>query len=54
MARPTAELVREFAPAVEEVRGELTGRQSLIDTTRARTILGFRPQYSVNDERHDA
>jgi nucleoside-diphosphate-sugar epimerase len=53
MARPTAELVREFAPAVE-VRGELTGRQSLIDTTRARDILGFRPKYSVNDERHDA
>ncbi|MCU1507583.1 MAG: NAD-dependent epimerase/dehydratase [Microbacteriaceae bacterium] len=53
MARPTAELVREFAPGVE-VRGELTERQPLIDTTRARDILGFRPQYSVNDERHDA
>jgi nucleoside-diphosphate-sugar epimerase len=53
LARPTAELVREFAPGVE-VRGELTGRQPLIDTTRARDILGFRPQYSVNDERHDA
>jgi nucleoside-diphosphate-sugar epimerase len=53
MARPTAELVREFAPAVE-VHGELTGRQSLIDATRARDILGFRPKYSVNDERHDA
>jgi nucleoside-diphosphate-sugar epimerase len=53
LARPTAELVREFAPGVE-VRGELTGRQPLIDTTRARNILGFSPQYSVNDERHDA
>jgi nucleoside-diphosphate-sugar epimerase len=53
MDRPTAELVREYAPGVE-VRGQLTDRQSLIDTTRARDILGFRSQYSVNDERHDA
>jgi nucleoside-diphosphate-sugar epimerase len=53
MPRPTAELVREFAPGVE-VRGQLTDRQSLIDTTRARDILGFTPQYSVNDERNDA
>jgi nucleoside-diphosphate-sugar epimerase len=53
LANSTAELVREFAPGVE-LRGEFPQRQSLIDTTRARTILGFRPQYSVNDERHDA
>jgi nucleoside-diphosphate-sugar epimerase len=53
VARPTAELVREYAPGVE-MRGELTGRQPLIDTTRAKNILGFSPRYSVNDERHDA
>jgi nucleoside-diphosphate-sugar epimerase len=52
MARPTAELVREYAPGVE-VRGQLTGREPLIDTSRARDILGFTPKYSVHDERPD-
>jgi nucleoside-diphosphate-sugar epimerase len=53
MARPTAELVREFAPGVT-VRRQLTGREPLIDTSRARDILGFRSQHSVHDERPDA
>jgi nucleoside-diphosphate-sugar epimerase len=52
MARPTAELVREFAPGVT-VRRQLTGREPLIDTSRARDILGFRSQHSVHDERPD-
>jgi nucleoside-diphosphate-sugar epimerase len=52
LARPTADLVREYAPGVE-VRGQLPGRAPLIDASRARDILGFTPRYSVHDERHD-
>ncbi|MDQ1589017.1 MAG: hypothetical protein QOJ77_2182 [Microbacteriaceae bacterium] len=52
VTRPTAELVREYAPGVE-VHGQLAGREPLIDTSRARDILGFTPKYSVHDERPD-
>ncbi|MDQ1583090.1 MAG: hypothetical protein QOF36_1144 [Microbacteriaceae bacterium] len=53
MSRPTADLLREFAPCVD-VRGRLAGRESLVNTSRARDILGFSSQYSVHDERPDA
>jgi nucleoside-diphosphate-sugar epimerase len=52
MARPTAELLRQYAPGVE-LHGQLAGRDPLIDTSRARDILGFTPRYSVHDERPD-
>jgi nucleoside-diphosphate-sugar epimerase len=47
--RQTDELLREYAPTVP-LRRAVTGRGSLIDTTRARELLGFRPQYSIHDE----
>ena len=49
LARPTAEALAEFAPGVP-VREGLPGRAAAIDTTRARTLLGFAPQHSVHDD----
>jgi nucleoside-diphosphate-sugar epimerase len=48
--RPTDELLREYAPTVP-LRRRVPGRGSLIDTTRARELLGFTPRYSIHD--HD-
>jgi nucleoside-diphosphate-sugar epimerase len=39
---PTESLLDEYAPSVPR-RKCFTGRESLIDTTRARTLLGFTP-----------
>ena len=47
--RKTDELLREFAPSVP-LRRPVQGRESLVDTTRARELLGFRPQYSIHDQ----
>ena len=38
----TADLLTEFAPGVP-VRRRIGPRESLVDTTRARTLLGFTP-----------
>lgn len=45
--RPTAELLGEFAPAVP-LRRAVGPRESLIDTGRARALLGFSPRHSVH------
>ncbi|WP_327637184.1 NAD(P)-dependent oxidoreductase [Kribbella sp. NBC_00482] len=45
--RPTAELLREYAPTVP-LRHPVTGRGSLVDTSRARDLLGFTPRHSVH------
>jgi len=47
--RPTGELLREYAPNVP-LRRPVRGRAGLVDTTRARELLGFVPQYSIHDE----
>ena len=47
---PTADLIARFAPGVP-VRRAFTGRASAIDTTRAETILGFVPEYSIHEPR---
>jgi nucleoside-diphosphate-sugar epimerase len=47
--RKTDELLREYAPSVP-LRRPVQGRGSLVDTTRARELLGFRPRYSIHDE----
>lgn len=47
--RPTDELLREYAPNVP-LRRPVQGRAGLVDTTRARELLGFVPQYSIHDE----
>jgi nucleoside-diphosphate-sugar epimerase len=47
--RLTDELLREYAPTVP-LRRPVQGRDSLVDTTRARELLGFTPEYSIHDE----
>lgn len=47
--RPTLELLREYAPTVP-LRRTVSGRGSLVDTSRARELLGFSPQYSIHDQ----
>jgi nucleoside-diphosphate-sugar epimerase len=46
--RPTAELLAEFAPGVP-VRKPIQDFDAAIDTTRARTLLGFEPHHSIHD-----
>jgi nucleoside-diphosphate-sugar epimerase len=46
--RKTDELLREYAPTVP-LRRPVQGRASLVDTTRARELLGFRPLYSIHE-----
>jgi nucleoside-diphosphate-sugar epimerase len=45
---PTPELLAKFAPGIP-VRRAIAGRSSAIDTTRAKTILGFVPEHSIHD-----
>ncbi len=47
--RPTDELLREYAATVP-LRRTVTGRGSLVDTTRARELLGFSPRYSIHED----
>ncbi|MGZ0151654.1 NAD-dependent epimerase/dehydratase family protein [Kribbella sp. WER1] len=47
--RPTDELLREYAPSVP-LRRPVQGRDSLVDTSRARELLGFAPQHSIHDQ----
>ncbi|MFF0343732.1 NAD-dependent epimerase/dehydratase family protein [Kribbella sp. NPDC004875] len=47
--RKTDELLREYAPDVP-LRRPVEGRASLVDTTRAQQLLGFRPRYSIHDQ----
>ncbi|NUR97451.1 MAG: NAD(P)-dependent oxidoreductase [Kribbellaceae bacterium] len=46
--RKTDELLREYAPTVP-LRRPVEGRDSLVDTTRAQELLGFRPQCSIHE-----
>jgi nucleoside-diphosphate-sugar epimerase len=46
--RKTDELLREYAPTVP-LRRPVQGRGSLVDTTRARELLGFSPRYSIHE-----
>lgn len=45
----TADVVARHLPGVE-VRGTLTGRQTLLSIDRARRVLGYEPQHSWRDE----
>jgi nucleoside-diphosphate-sugar epimerase len=45
--RPTSELLAQYAPTVP-LRHPVPGRDSLVDTTRARTVLAFTPKYSIH------
>jgi nucleoside-diphosphate-sugar epimerase len=45
MERPSAELVAEVFPDVE-VRGRLTGHETLLSNALARRLLGFEPRHS--------
>jgi nucleoside-diphosphate-sugar epimerase len=46
--RKTDELLREYAPTVP-LRRPVQGRGSLVDTTRARELLGFSPRHSIHE-----
>ncbi|WP_329481161.1 NAD(P)-dependent oxidoreductase [Kribbella sp. NBC_01484] len=53
--RPTDELLREYAPTVP-VRRPIAGRDALVDTSRARELLGFTPRHSIHsthENHHD-
>lgn len=45
--RPADELLRAYAPAVP-LRSPIGARGPLVDTARARALLGFEPQYSIH------
>jgi nucleoside-diphosphate-sugar epimerase len=47
--RLTMSLLNDYAPTVP-LRRPVHGRDSLIDTTRARTLLDFSPAYSIHEE----
>ncbi|HWD83886.1 MAG TPA: NAD(P)-dependent oxidoreductase [Kribbella sp.] len=47
--RQTDELLRQYAPGVP-LKRPVQGRASLVDTTRAQQLLGFRPRYSIHDQ----
>lgn len=48
MKHDTAALVREFYPEAK-IRKELVGNQSLLDTSKARAVLGYEAHYSWED-----
>jgi nucleoside-diphosphate-sugar epimerase len=47
LSGPTAGLLASFAPTVP-LRRPVSGCGSLVDTTRARTVLGFSPRFSIH------
>jgi nucleoside-diphosphate-sugar epimerase len=47
--RQADELLRQYAPGVP-LKRPVEGRGSLVDTTRAQELLGFRPWYSIHDQ----
>ncbi len=49
MSTPSAELAERVFPGVE-VRGEVTGTQTLLSIEKARRVLGYEPQHSWRDE----
>jgi nucleoside-diphosphate-sugar epimerase len=49
MSTPSADLARQVFPDVE-VRGEITGTQTLLSIDKARRVLGYEPQHTWRDE----
>ena len=49
MSTPSADLVARCFPDVE-VRGDLSGTQTLLGIDKARRVLGYEPQHSWRDE----
>ena len=48
--RPTRALLAELAPPSLEIRGPLDSRASIIDIRKARSLIGFEPQFSWQDQ----
>ncbi|HAV23578.1 MAG: hypothetical protein A3H45_03185 [Ignavibacteria bacterium RIFCSPLOWO2_02_FULL_55_14] len=46
---PTKELLKQFYPEVKVPADALTGRESLFNTSKAASLLGFQPTRSVHD-----
>ena len=49
MSTPSADLMAQVFPDVE-VRGKLSGTQTLLSIDKARRVLGYRPAHSWRDE----
>ncbi len=45
----TLDLLRKYHPSVTDIRGDLSGRRSLIDYSKAAAMLGYEPKYSWRD-----
>ncbi|MBN1864941.1 MAG: NAD(P)-dependent oxidoreductase [Victivallales bacterium] len=43
----TMRLIRIFFPEVKDIRGEIEGNSPLIDCSRARELIGFKPEFSL-------
>jgi nucleoside-diphosphate-sugar epimerase len=48
--RPTAELVAQYLPNVQELRAPLEGRISLLSSAKARELLGWEEQYRIMEQ----
>lgn len=48
MERPTMELVKAYFPMLD-VRGDISGRRTLLSIEKARKLLGYEPQHSWID-----
>lgn len=47
---PTPDLIRKYYPKVKKInKSKLRGRASLIDISKARKILGYKPKYTWRD-----
>jgi nucleoside-diphosphate-sugar epimerase len=49
MSTPSVDLLARVFPGVE-VRGEVSGTQTLLSIEKARRVLGYQPQHSWRDE----
>ncbi len=49
MSTPSADLAAQVFPGVE-IRGEVTGTQTLLSIEKARRVLGYEPQHTWRDE----
>lgn len=47
---PSQELIKRFLPGVTELKQPITGRQTLLSNQRAKTLLGWKQQYSFASE----
>ena len=47
---PTKELVERYLPGVKDIRAPLEGRVSLLNSAKARQLLGWEAQYKIMEQ----